>query len=188
MDLNFVGIQELVTRYLKALIEVATEKKLLKTLYEDFRKLELLVDTDKAQVIFKIHDSISQKNKIAEISTSLKLNKLSTKFLNVLEESGRYNLIPYCIKFFFREYNKLQHVKNVTITSAKELAKDEKNSLKDRITSLLKTNIECDFKVREELIGGLTVTLDSINYDFSINARMKYILDNSTNKIRNINF
>lgn len=66
-------------------------------------------------------------------------------------------------------------MKNITITTAIELTSAKKTSLESKISKKVGSKAKFSYKVNPNLIGGITIAIDSKLYDGSVKYKLETI-------------
>jgi F-type H+-transporting ATPase subunit delta len=186
MKLNFVGVRELVSRYVKAILVVANNYKIINIIHDDFRKLEKLFFDDNFDLAVFKSSAINKSTKhkiIDEIAKLLKLNKITKDLLSLMLSNGRFFLIRHCIKLFFIEYNKLNNIVDVVIVSSEQVSDQEKKTIEGKLSKKTGSKLECEYEIDPKIISGLVIKIAGTTYDFSAKSRLNFILQKSIEKI-----
>ena len=165
-------------RYSLALYELATEANNLSeievhsasiinliTLSEDFKSL----------IKDPTNNKEDQLNALKKISDQYKLNVLLTKFLNFLIFKRRFFYVEKILKNFVDTCSVKRGELKAELTSAKDLTKNEVNSIKEELTKNFNSKIKLNYKHDASLIGGLIVQVGSTMVDTSIKNKLQKI-------------
>ena len=132
---------------------------------EDFRSL-IKDPTNKKE------DQLNALNKISE---QYKLNELLTKFLRFLISKRRFFYVNKILKSFVETCSIMRGEIKAELTSAKDLTKNEVNSIKEELTKNFSSKIKLNYKHDASLIGGLIVQVGSTMVDTSIKNKLQQI-------------
>lgn len=169
--------QKIARRYSNALYGDALATKKLEKISSDAAViLEAVNNSRELELFFK--SQIIDKTKKEEIVKAIfgnKVDSLSVNFLLLLIERGREEYI----KEILEDYQNLENQKNgvvkVEITTAVELSKDEKESLKEKIDGYTGLKSTAVYKLDRNLIGGFVVKISDVILDASIKRQLELL-------------
>lgn len=158
-------------RYAKSLIDLAIEQHQLDKVYADIKFLQTLckLNVDFVAMLKSPIIKSDKKGKIIEAVVANNVTELTNAFLKLLVNKTREYNLPEIIEAFVIQYNKLNNIHQVTITTAVPISSDLQNSLVEKIkqsTSFEK--IELETEVKDELIGGFTLEMGDVFVDASV--------------------
>ena len=158
-------------RYGSALYDLASEKKCIDSILNDFEVAEKVLkeSSELRQVIRSpLVNSDEKLNILLKIFSQSNLHDLTTTFLKVLSDNKRIsNLISIIIQFKKINSEKRGDI-TADITSADELSEDEKNNITNQLKNSLGQKLSLNFDVDKDIIGGLIVRVGSKMIDTSI--------------------
>ena len=158
-------------RYGSALYDLASEKKCIDGILNDFEVAEKVLkeSSELRQVIRSpLVNSDEKLNILLKIFSQINLHDLTTTFLKVLSDNKRIsNLISIILQFKKINSEKRGDI-TADITSADELSEDEKNNITNQLKNSLGQKLSLNFDVDKDIIGGLIVRVGSKMIDTSI--------------------
>ena len=158
-------------RYGSALYDLASEKKCIDSILNDFEVAEKVFkeSSELRQVIRSpLVNSDEKLNILLKIFSQINLHDLTTTFLKVLSDNKRIsNLISIILQFKKINSEKRGDI-TADITSADELSEDEKNNITNQLKNSLGQKLSLNFDVDKDIIGGLIVRVGSKMIDTSI--------------------
>ena len=158
-------------RYGSALYDLASEKKCIDSILNDFEVAEKVLkeSSELRQVIRSpLVNSDEKLNILLKIFSQSNLHDLTTTFLKVLSDNKRIsNLISIILQFKKINSEKRGDI-TADITSADELSEDEKNNITNHLKNSLGQKLSLNFDVDKDIIGGLIVRVGSKMIDTSI--------------------
>lgn len=179
-------------RYAKSLIDLATEQNQLSTVYADMKYLQALCKSN-ADFVAVLRSPIikaDKKGKIIDAVTTGKISALTAAFNTLLMKKGREENLPEIINAFIDQYNSMNGVKKVKLTTAVPISDD----MKDAILNQVKGNtplekIELETAVKDELIGGFVLEAGGTLIDASIlrdlkDVRKQFLNNDYIHKLR----
>lgn len=169
-------------RYAKALLELSIENSNLNEVSSDMKRI---VESSNETKDFKVflNSPVIKSDKKIEILKVLFVGfeKLTSSFIDLITKNKREYLLVEIAEAYLYLLKKHQQIVPVSIKSARKL---EKETL-DQILNKMKSHVEGDFEVKEEvdesLIGGFIVRMDDKQIDASVLTqlnRMKQELAN----------
>ena len=98
-------------------------------------------------------------------------------FLKLLCEKRHIGEFVECVADYVAMYNEICEVSNAKVTSAVELNKDEKASLKEKLEKMSGHKTLIEYTVDKSIIGGLIVEIDGKIMDSSLRKHLKDVKD-----------
>ena len=163
-------------RYPLALYELAEENSELPAVEKDINELSAIYNTNKELSNFLKNPIQSQSNQLLvlnKISIEMNISKIVKNFLSVLVIKRRIFFLNTIFKNFLQLASKKRGELKASLVSSKNLTDDELKNLNSEISKVLKTVISFDYKVDENLIGGLKIQIGSVMVDTSIKNKLK---------------
>jgi F-type H+-transporting ATPase subunit delta len=163
-------------RYAKALILESVEKDSLEEMNSD---MHIILNTfEENQNLRSLVESRVVKNslKLSTLSLIFKsLNPLAIKFINVLSENNRIDLLEI-ISFKFTElYKNHKGIQSALVTTAIPLNEEMKSEVLSVISKLTNKQTILSNKVDSSLIGGFILRVGDIEYNASFKNKLKTI-------------
>ena len=115
----------------------------------------------------------SQLDVFDKISNRMNLSKTIINFLNVLVSKRRIFFIEKIFLSFLSLVSEKKGEVKASLISSKHLTKEELQSLKQNLIQTIGVSIVLDYKVEEDLIGGLKMQIGSLMVDTSIKNKLK---------------
>ena len=160
-------------KYSNALIEAATENNVLTKVYEDLIFVVETINTNSQLNDFLTSPLIKLQDKKDVISKifSIHINKTTLDFLLVIADSNRLDAINEILNQFTIEFNKINNIARPYITSAVELDETQKEQLIQKLEIKLSKRVIPEYKIDENIIGGLLIELDDKTIDCSLKTK-----------------
>ena len=158
-------------RYGSALYDLASEKKCIDEILNDFDTVEKTMkeSSDLRNVIKSpLVNSEEKLNILLKIFAGSNFNILTTTFLKVLDNNKRISNLSTIILQFKKINSEKRGDITADITSANILSDDEKNNITNQLKKSLGEKLSLNFDVDEDIIGGLIVKVGSKMIDTSI--------------------
>ncbi len=163
-------------RYALALFELAKESSELDKIQESVKELLDLLNTNESFKDFVNNPTQSQNvqlSVIENISSKMLFVKNFQKFLAILILKRRIFFLEKILKSFLSLTSKKRGELHATLISSKNLSEQELKELNMELAKTVGSQITFNFKVDENLIGGLKFQVGSLMIDTSIRNRLK---------------
>ena len=160
-------------RYATALAQSATD--CIDEVQSDLNLINDVIFSDDNFETFFLHPVISLKDKKETIKSTLsdKINQKTLNFLETLLDENRFNIFNTIFELFNREVDIIKNKQRVDILSAVVLDEEDKNKLKDKLSSKLNKEIILNFEENKDILGGLVVKLDDKIVDLSLKTKFE---------------
>ena len=169
-------------RYAKALILESVEKDSLEEMNSD---MHIILNTfEENQNLRSLVESRVVKNslKLSTLSLIFKnLNSLAIKFINVLSENNRIDLLEIISFKFIELYKDQKGIQSALVTTAIPLNEEMKSEVLSVISKLTNKQTTLSNKVDSSLIGGFILRVGDIEYNESFRSKLKTINQEFTN-------
>ena len=163
-------------RYSRALFEVVDDAKELEKTESDVRAFQLLLNSSESLNNF-IKDptqSISQQNKVMNLlSNKIGISKNLKNFFLLLIEKRRIFFVNKISESFLKLCSKKRGEIKASLISSKELSQSELDKITKDLSEAMGSSLKFDYKLDQELIGGLKLQLGSFMIDTSIKNKLK---------------
>lgn len=168
----------LAARYAKSLIDLATEKGQLESVYADMKYLEAVCKQSKDFVNLLRSPIIKadKKNTIITAVTKEKVSELTAAFNQLLVKKGRESDLPEIVFAFVNQYNAIKGIHCVKLTTAVEVSEELKKSIELKVQKEKGMGtVELETVTDESLIGGFVLEFNNNLVDASILRDLKDI-------------
>lgn len=164
------------TRYAKALLTFAIERKELEAVNADVTTMQNVLAASK-ELAMMMNSAVIQEDKKVSIYKEIFADKISATTLNfmiLLAKNSRSSIIPHIFNAFEKQYKAYNKILSVNITTASKMDDELKNDLvaflkKDAPDSTIEINEE----INPDLIGGFIFRTDTHQIDVSVANRLK---------------
>ena len=156
--------------------ELANENSELEAVERHVSELLNIYSMSESLRIFIKNPTQSQANQLEilnKISTQMNLPKIITNFLSVLVTKRRIFFMNKIFLNFLSLASKLRGELKASLTSSKNLTDEELKNLNKDLSQTIGAQITFDYKVDENLIGGLKMQIGSLMIDTSIKNKLK---------------
>lgn len=158
-------------RYAKSLVDLATERGQLEVVYKDMQYLQAVCNSSREFVNLLRSPIIKADKKDAIISAVTKSNvsELTAAFSKLLVAKGRESELPEIAAAFIDQYNAINNIGRVKLTTAVPVSEELKNAIAAKVKADqgLK-NVDLETVVDESLIGGFTLEFNNRLLDASV--------------------
>ena len=169
-----MGLETSSKRYAKALIGYGVEKDNLDILFSEFSSLIETLEDSEDLISFIQNPTISKdvKQKVLDelISDTLPSTSL---VINLLSRNNRLDMLLDVCKGFIKQYNALNGIVEVTVTTPIEIFEDIESSIKAYLNSIENGKIKLIKKKDESLIAGFTIDYNNTRLDASVKKRLE---------------
>ena len=176
MSTNKSFSSETANRYALALYELANENSELQVVEKNVNDLLTAYNTCQDLKNYIKNPTQSQSSQLEilnKISTQMNLAKITNLFLSVLVTKRRIFFINKIFINFLSLVSKKKGELKASLISSKNLTSEELENLNKDLSQAMGTAIAFDYKVDENLIGGLKVQIGSLMVDTSIKNKLK---------------
>lgn len=170
--MNFCAINRYATAYFtvvhesKAFLPVATDLKLLKSLFEKYRAVFERFDcptlSAKSRVLF-----------VQKLFVENKFNKITKNLLRVLAEYGCLKMLGSTIDAYWKLYLEFQKELVIEVISVKKLKNDDVDYIKNFFKREYERKIIVQNTLNESILGGFVIKINSFVLDGSVANRLK---------------
>ena len=168
----------LATRYAKSLIGLAQERGELETVYKDMLFLQSICKSNKDFVALLRSPVIRADKKEAIITaiTKGRITKLTEAFTKLLTDKGREEDLPEIIGAFVTQYNTINGIEKIKLTTAVAISDEVKNDIINKVKAAVGLdNVEVESVINPALIGGFVLEYNNNLVDASVLRDLKDI-------------
>tara|TARA_X000001036_G_C20673032_1_gene803151 strand:- start:1309 stop:1866 length:558 start_codon:yes stop_codon:yes gene_type:complete len=163
-------------RYSRALFEVANESNELEKVENDIKNFQLLFNSSNEikNFIQNPTQSINAQNSVINLlAEKIGFSKNLKNFFLLLIKKRRIFFIKKILESFLRLSSKKRGEVKASLISSKELSKTQLDEISKDLSKSMGSTIIFDYKVDEDLIGGLKLQLGSFMIDTTIKNKLK---------------
>lgn len=168
----------LADRYAKSLIDLAIEKNQLDIVRADMQYFIAIckVSKDFVNMLRSPIIKSDQKEKIVLAVTNGNINELSSLFIVLLLKKGRESYLPEIAHAFVQQYNAINDIHIVKLTTAVEVSEEIKKSIEAKVKLVNNfKNVELETVINPDLIGGFMLEFDNKLVDSSVASDLREI-------------
>jgi ATP synthase F1 delta subunit len=160
--------------YAQALFEAAKDQSALQTVRDELEDFVATLRTVPELDAVLRNPQLDPRAKVALLEDLLGgTHVLVRNFLLLVVERGRAHEIAGMQREFDNLWRREQGILNVELTTAFELAPDERSSIVEQIRSASGRQVEATSSVDPDLIGGLVLQAGSMRIDASVRGRLE---------------
>nr|YP_010595155.1 ATP synthase CF1 subunit delta [Paralia sulcata]WAJ57890.1 ATP synthase CF1 subunit delta [Paralia sulcata] len=162
--------------YARALYDFSNDQNIMHQVTADFQNLEVFLNKTPNLLQYLNNPLISQEAKREILTKTLKsqLNQETFKFLIVLVNRNRINLVQAIITSYLDLVYNLASIKMIEVSSAFAFTNRQKNTLIKKLKEITKAReIRLAITVDPSLIGGFLIKTDSKVIDFTIKNQLQ---------------
>ena len=164
--------------YARALFDFSVGKNIMHQITADFQNLEVFLDENIELTEYLNNPIVNQDAKRKVLTKTLKsqVNTETFKFLMVLVNRKRINLLKSIIANYLQFVYKAASIKMMEVSTAYPFAKKQRYSLIQKIKELTNVReIRLVIKVDSSLIGGFLIKTESKVLDFTIKNQLQQL-------------
>jgi F-type H+-transporting ATPase subunit delta len=167
----------LASRYAKSLVDLAVEKGQLEVVRADMQVLQQITKGN-PDVVTLLKSPVIKPDKKQKILAAIlegKISNITSMFIQLLVTKGRESNLPEITTEFARQYNVLNNISKVKITTAVPLDAAILSAIKQKVEAGSDKKIEMETAVEPDLIGGFVLETEDRLFDASILRDLKDI-------------
>lgn len=165
----------LVRRYTRGLVNSISREDEFGVISRQLIDFQKFVSSQKElqQILFKSVLPTPRKRAIGEeILKKKDLHKKVQRFLLLLIENGRLELLPDILHDLPDMWNVSQGITSFEISSVISLSESQKKRLADKLEKMEKRSVFLKYRIDPDLIGGVSIRQGNIIYDASLRGAL----------------
>lgn len=162
--------------YARALFDFSVEKNIMHQITADFQNLGVFLNESNELLEYLNNPIVSQISKSEILTKILKpqINTETFKFLMVLVERGRINVLQSVIDIYLDLVYETASIKTIEVVTAYPFSNLQKNTLIQKLKELTDAReIRLVITVDSNLIGGFLIKTESKVLDFTIKNQLQ---------------
>jgi F-type H+-transporting ATPase subunit delta len=170
-----MSVNQVATRYAKALLEEAQRQNVLEETFQDIKTLETTIAGSRDLYLMLKSPIVKEGAKRASLDAIFKGNvgQLTYNFLGLLTKKKREGYLVNIIRAFFMAYNELKNIKEVVLISATPLSDEMEKGIVKMIQSQLDaSSLDIKKSVDPALLGGFVIKIDDKVFDTSLHHKL----------------
>ena len=175
MNIGDVKNIKIARKYSNALLELAVENNNLDKVFNDFVFIMETLNSNSQlkDFLYSPIINVQDKKDVVNKIFSIHVDKTTIDFLFVLVDSNRVNILDEILNQFAKTYNKESGIVKPVVISAVELDDVQKSNVVEKLEVKLSKKILPEFKVDEDIIGGLIIEIEDKTIDCSLRTKFK---------------
>ena len=163
-------------RYASALADVVLKSGEAETVKSELKVWEEMMESN-AELTNAFRNPaiahLSKEKVLEQLIAKASPTKTTTNFLRVLLQNGRISDLADINARFAVVLEERSGVVAAEVTSARELAADEKASLESNIEKAVGCKVRLNYTIDESIIGGVVTRIGSTVYDGSVRTQLE---------------
>ena len=162
--------------YARALFDFSVEKNIMHQITADFQNLDTFLNEAPELLEYLNNPIVNQKVKSGILTKTLKsqLNTETFKFLMVLVERDRINLLTTIIESYLELIYQTASIKMIEVSTASAFTNLQKDTLIQKLKDLTNAReIRLIINVDPSLIGGFLIKTESKIIDFTVKNQLQ---------------
>ena len=171
----------LAARYAKSLLDLACERNQQEAVCNDMKVLESICNTSSEFVAMLRSPVINSDKKMGAVHAIIddSMNIITGSFINLLIQKGREQSLPEISTAYISQYNEMNKIKTVKLTTAVAMHPEIKELMVSKIAGFLSEyTIQLDTQVNEDLIGGFVLEVEDKLFDASVRKGLNEVRSN----------
>ena len=176
MSSNKSFSSETTNRYALALYELAKENSELEVVEKNVNEVLAIYNISEDLKNFIKNPTQSQSSQLEvlkKVSIGMNLSKITHNFLSILVSKRRIFYLNTIFLNFLSLASKKRGELKASLISSKKLTNEELKNLNTELSQAMGTTVAFNYKVDENLIGGLKMQIGSLMVDTSIKNKLK---------------
>ena len=164
-------------RYAKALIELASEQKVLDQVSRDAAVMLAALTQYKGFADYILNPGFSSLEKFEKVNSifSKEFHALTMKFFNLVFENNREEYLKDLCRNIVEMAKEMGGIVSANLTTAQEIDSNLVEKVKTKFEQKINATLEMTTVVNPELIGGFVFTIDGKQYDASVASKLNAI-------------
>jgi len=162
--------------YARALFDFSVEKNIMHQITADFQNLDTFLN-ETPELLEYLNNPIVKRNAKSEILTKTLKSQINTetfKFLMVLVERDRINLLTTVINSYLELIYQTASIKMIEVSTALAFTNSQKDTLIQKLKELTNAReIRLIINVDPSLIGGFLIQTESKVIDFTVKNQLQ---------------
>ncbi len=162
--------------YARALFDFSVEKNIMHQITADFQNLDLFLNEATELIEYLNNPVVNQQAKRDILAKTLKsqINTETFKFLMVLIDRDRINLLGAVITNYLELVYETASIKMIEVVTASAFTNSQKNALIEKLKEITNAReIRLVITVDSNLIGGFLIKTESKVIDFTIKNQLQ---------------
>ncbi|MFN8349148.1 MAG: ATP synthase F1 subunit delta [Spirosomataceae bacterium] len=161
-------------RYAKSLLDLALEKKVVETVYQDMVFFKKVADENRGLMLALKSPVVRHDKKLAVLEGVFKerVSPVSYTIFKIITQKNRESIINSIADEFIKLYDDYKGIVKAYITSSMPLTADLRKQFTKVVADATGKKVELEEKVDERLIGGYILKVGDRQVDASIKKQL----------------
>ena len=166
-------------KYAKALFAQAQADKQVRACQQGMEEIARIVRARDSlrRVVMQPFITSAEKEKLVRDAMGEFATPLMERFLRILIENRRFDLLPLIEQQFQEEVDRSQGVQAVRVRAAFPMNDAQRKSLQSKLETWMDSKVRMELAIEPELIGGLFVQFRDRELDQSLRTQLKRLKD-----------
>ncbi len=163
-------------RYATALVEIAADSNKIDAVERDLNDLEAMLSqsSDLQNLVYSPLISRTQKQKaVQEIAKKAKFQDITSNFLALLSQNSRLNILSAIVNAVRADISRRRGEVAANVQTAFKLTPAQEKALQEALSKAVGQSVAVNLEVKEDLIGGMIVTVGSQMIDDSVKRKLE---------------
>ncbi len=172
-----MSVKRVASRYAKSLLELADEKGVLDSVYQDMLLVTQLCQQNRDFALMLRNPIIPNEKKIAILRQVFeeKVHPISLAFFDILARKNRENLLQPIASEFQNQYFAHKGIIRARVVTAVPLDENLKNEFMSKVKQISKKDVDLTEVVDENIIGGYELTIGDLRLDDSVKSKLNQL-------------
>lgn len=159
-------------RYAQAIFQYCQEAGKLDSVYHDFHDLLSTIDQSIPLKNFLANKGIDSSTRMQIFKNIFQdqIDSTTLRCLHFLEHKGRIDLLEEVCEAFELLYQEFKNILHVHVVSSCQLTDGQNVQITEHLKTKFKKNIETEVSIDKDLLGGLTLQIRDVKYDYSFRS------------------
>ena len=163
-------------RYATALVEIAADSNKIDAVEQDLNDLEAMIQNSE-DLRNLIHSAIvsraDQQQAIQALAAQAKFQDITANFLALLAQNRRLNIVQNIMNAVRMDISRRRGEISANVQSAFKLSPAQEKALQESLAKAVGQAVAVQVEVKEDLIGGMVVTVGSQMVDASVKRKLE---------------
>ena len=163
-------------RYATALVDIAQESNKIDAVEQDLNDLEAMIaaSADLRRLIRSpLISRTQQQEAVQAIAASAKFQDITSNFLALLAQNRRLNMVQNIMNAVRMDISRRRGEIAAHVQSAFKLSLAQEKALQEALTKAVGKAVAINVEIKEDLIGGMVVTVGSQIIDNSVKRKLE---------------
>jgi F-type H+-transporting ATPase subunit delta len=169
-------VSTLADHYADALADVAIQQQAITQVRQELADFLAMIRQSPNLALLLDSPAVQRANKraaVAALVAQMGASRTLRNFLWVVVDRGRTRLLPEIQIAFDKQIDERRGIVRAEVSSAQELATQEKAELRAALTKLTGRQVEAEYRLDAGLLAGTVVRIGSTIYDGSVRTQLE---------------